>query len=102
MGLIVPLFLSSLLDPTSSVPASKHQRSLHNHVLARLMAIGPRYPAPFKAVMLGAPSLKQRLEGAVRASQSPSKTAAPQARSRAQLQQQVPTIKLKMDFSNFK
>lgn len=99
MGLILPLFVSALSDPASSL--SGDQKRLHDHILTRIMAIGPRYQAPFKAIMLGSPALKQRLEAAIRAGQSPSKAAAPQARLRAQ-PQQAPAIKLKMDFSNFK
>ncbi len=98
MGLIIPLFVSALHDPT---PSSQDQRTLHEHALARLKMIGPRYPVPFKTVMLGSPLLRQRLEVAIRASQGPARVSVSLARSQTQARQ-APAIALKMDFSNFK
>ena len=98
MGLVVPLFVSALVDVSSS--SSQQRRIVHNHVLQQLMQIGPKYPAAFKTIMQSSPPLKQKLESAIRASQSPSKTNKAPARPRTQ--QQAPSIKLKMDFSNFK
>ena len=71
------------------------------------MAIGPAYPEPFKKIMQDAPSLRQQLEDAIRASQSSSVStssipAASGVQQAAKIGVQAPSIKLKMDFSNFK
>ena len=108
LGLLLPLLVSCLQGsaggPAHQPPRKTH--SLHDHALQRLMQIGPRYPVPFKAVMQGSPQLRQQLESAVRASQAAPSTgpgAARAAHRAAKPQaQQPPSIKLKMDFSNFK
>lgn len=101
MGLLVPLFVSALVVD-SSAPVTKQQTQFQDHVLQRLMQIGPRYPVAFRTIMQGSPVLKQQLEAAIRASQSSSRTPLRVGGGRQQLPQQAPSIKLKMDFSNFK
>ena len=98
MGLLVPLFISLLLQPAELRTTSKQRRAVHEHVLQRLTLIGPKYPSAFRTVMSSSPGLKSRLEAAVR-DQASSRTG--QAMVSTQKQQQ-PAIKLKMDFSNFK
>ena len=104
MGLLVPLFVSSLADLSSTV--SRQQRAIHDHILQRLIQIGPKYPTAFKLTMQGQPAMKQRLEGAIRASQTPTKGAGvargPARGTGLRAQPSAPSIKLKMDFSNFK
>ena len=100
MGLLVPLFVSALVVGPST-PVTKQQTHFQDHVLQRLMQIGPRYPAAFRTIMQGSPVLKQQLEGAIRASQSSTRPPLKVGGTRQQLQQ-APAIKLKMDFSNFK
>ena len=69
------------------------------------MEIGPKYPEPFKNIMTATPSLRQQLENAIRAGQgaggADSVAGGRREPSRAP-QVQAPSIKLKMDFSNFK
>lgn len=103
MGLVLPLYISLLVDPASSRSISQQQRKIHDYILQQVTQIGPKYPGAFRSVMQTSPALKQKLEGAVRASQSPSKAVRTQSqRSGGRAQQQQPSIKLKMDFSNFK
>lgn len=97
LGLLLPLLVSALAVGSS---ATKHQKLVHDHVLQRLMEIGPKYPVAFRAVMQNSPGLKQQLEEAIRASQSSAQT--PSRVERARQQPHTPSIKLKMDFSNFK
>ena len=105
MGLLLPLYISLLVDPSISRSVSQQQRQIHDFVLQQVTQIGPKYPGAFRSVMQSSPAFKQKLETAIRASQSPSKaartTAAARSGGRMQHQQQ-PSIKLKMDFSNFK
>lgn len=81
---------------------------LHDYSLKRLMEIGPKHPIAFKNIMQSAPLLKQQLENAIKAGQSVVKSASALPgghRGSGQTvtqQQQPPSIKLKMDFSNFK
>ena len=107
VGLIIPLYISALLDLTTSDIRTfppKHQQ-IHVHLLQRVTEVGPKYPEAFRCMMQASPASKQKLEAAVKAShhskglsQGGARTAPIQSFS----QQQKPSIKLKMDFSNFK
>ena len=100
MGLLVPVLISLLLQPTELKTASKSRRAVHDHVLQKLTQIGPQYPAAFRTAMSSSSDLKSRLEAAVKG-QASSRAGHAMASSQKQ-QQQQPAIKLKMDFSNFK
>ena len=100
LGLTVPILIGLLSDCSTPTKETRITKSLHEHCLQKLMAIGPKYPLAFKAVMAKAPELKQRLENAVRSSQVASKSNKPVAQQKATPAQ--PSIKLRMDFSNFK
>lgn len=100
MGLLVPLYVSVLCDPSVYRSSTKQKRQIHDHILKVVTQIGPKYPESFRSIVQSSPALKQKLESAVRASQTTSK--APAARRVQPQQQQAPSIKLKMDFSNFK
>ena len=109
MGLLLPLYISLLIDPTSSSRGgtiTQQQRQIHDYTLQQVTQIGPKYPAAFRSVMQSSPALKQKLENAVRAGQAaPGKAGGrgqAAARTGGHMQQQQPAIKLKMDFSNFK
>ena len=64
------------------------------------MKIGPKYPGPFRSIMSSQPELKSRLENAVRANQASAKPKQPAVQAKVAPAQ--PSIKLRMDFSNFK
>lgn len=69
------------------------------------MAIGPKYSVPFKNFMQSSPLLRQQLENAIKAGHGGGgggggKEAG--GRREAGRTSQAPSIKLKMDFSNFK
>jgi hypothetical protein len=111
MALIIPLYISILSDPSTSglQTLSKTQIQVHEFFLQRVTHIGPKYPEAFRNVMQVSPALKLKLESAVRFSQSAAKSkgstsleAKGAVRGGAQQVQQQPSIKLKMDFSNFK
>ena len=115
MCLVVPLLVSLLPPPpppppghggSASASASRETKVLGEQALQKLMRIGPRYPEAFRSVMQQFPSLKQRLEGAIHSSQSAAASSSPAASRQAAAaksgQKQAPSIKLKMDFSNFK
>ena len=99
LGVLLPLFISCLTPSPSS-----HQ-ALHTHSLQRLMAVGPKYPEPFKNIVQANPSLRQQLENAIRAGQGGPGEGPDQGDRRGAgrtPQVQAPSIKLKKDFSNFK
>ena len=102
MGLVVPLFVNLLIDPLSASQASKQKKAVHDHVLQSLKQTGPKYPAAFKAVMQSVPQVKQQLEAAIRAEQTPLKSGKIGRPGMERSDSKAPAIKLKMDFSNFK
>lgn len=64
--------------------------------------MGPSYPTAFRAVVLLAPQLKQRLEVAIRAGRAKGGAAITSAGAGAHMAASAaPKIQLKMDFSNF-
>lgn len=109
MALLVPLYISTLADPMTSDlrTLSKAHRQVHEYFLQRVTLIGPKHPEAFRSVMQASPALKHKLEAAVRSNQKSKGMAQAGVKSvgggvAQQQQQQQPSIKLKMDFSNFK
>ena len=100
LGVLVPILIALLGHNVGTAKPSKITKTLHDHCLQRLMKIGPQYPQPFKTIMSTAPELKQQLETAVRANQASIKAKSPVAQPKAAPAQ--PSIKLRMDFSNYK
>ncbi|XP_038071477.1 HEAT repeat-containing protein 5B-like [Patiria miniata] len=101
LALLVPILIS-LLVPTTILPSTSRQsRTLHEQALQKLMKIGPNYPAAFKSVIGSAPDLKAKLEGAIRANQAAVNKQKTQHVQLKQVAPAAPSIKLKMDFSNF-
>ena len=100
LGLLVPILVALLLDSTSLPKGSKIAKNLHEQALQKLMKIGPKYPDPFRTVMTSSPDLKPRLEAAVRANQTLVKPKQPAVQPK--VAPAKPSIKLRMDFSNYK
>lgn len=100
LGLLVPILVSLLSDSTSLPKGSRITKNLHEQALQKLMKIGPKYPEPFRTVIGSSPDLKSQLEGAVRANQASAKQKQPAAQPKVAPTQ--PSIKLRMDFSNYK
>ncbi|XP_033625996.1 HEAT repeat-containing protein 5B-like [Asterias rubens] len=101
LALLVPILISLLVPMTILPSTSKQSRALHEQALQKLMKIGPLYPAAFKSVISGAPDLKSKLEGAIRANQAAVNKMKAQHSQVKQAMPAAPSIKLKMDFSNF-
>ena len=107
LNLLLPLFVSCLRPPTVAAASRYKRQPLHSHALQRLMAIGPAYPTAFKNIMQASPSLRQQLETAIRAGQGGLSAGVGAGgrggqRETSRVPTQPPSIKLKMDFSNFK
>ncbi|CAH3014392.1 unnamed protein product [Porites evermanni] len=100
LGLLVPILVALLLDSASLPKGSKIAKTLHEQALQKLMKIGPKYPDPFRTVMTSSPDLKPRLEAAVRANQTLVKPKQPAVQPK--VAPAKPSIKLRMDFSNYK
>uniref|UniRef100_H2Y0W9 HEAT repeat-containing protein 5B n=1 Tax=Ciona intestinalis TaxID=7719 RepID=H2Y0W9_CIOIN len=105
VGMVVPILISCLTETTTST-TTQHRVSLHDSALKKLLQIGLAYPEPFKSSLETVPGFKARLENAIRKNQND----AQQARERAVVKNSAasatnkpsqPSIKLKMDFSNF-
>jgi hypothetical protein len=93
LELLIPLFVSLLVDP-KTLKRSSDRKKFQESLLQKLTAIGRHYPVPFKTLMT--PSLKTRLETAIKGSQATSTSKTTQS-----IRQQ-PSIALTMDFSKFK
>ena len=100
LGLLVPILISLLSDSANLPKGDKITKNLHEKALQKLMQIGPKYPEPFRTIISSAPDLKTRLEGAVRANQASAKPKQPAVQPKVAPTQ--PSIKLRMDFSNYK
>ncbi|XP_078089813.1 HEAT repeat-containing protein 5A isoform X2 [Mustelus asterias] len=98
--LLLPMLISFLLDENVLTSAPSPAKSLHEFALQNLMRIGPQYPSIFQKVMGSSPTMKARLEGAVKGNQESvkAKTAAGQSKC---LGKTSPSIQLKTNFSNF-
>ncbi|NXT75634.1 HTR5A protein, partial [Zapornia atra] len=66
---LLPILISFLLDENALVSATNSEKSLHEFALQNLMQIGPQYSSVFKKLMASSPTLKARLESAVKGNQ---------------------------------
>ena len=102
LNLLIPLLISLLIS-TDKLNSSNGQRLIHAHALERLKLMGPKYPTEFKSIVASNPQLKTTLESALKSSPEVAKINQSTSSTGAFMKQPVqPTIKLKMDFSNFK
>ena len=103
LNLLIPLLISLLVDTDKLRSVSNGQSLVHANALERLKLMGPKYPSEFKTIIASHPQLKKALESALKASQEAGKNVKTTASAGSFVRQPVqPTIKLKMDFSNFK
>lgn len=101
LTLLVPILISYLLEGQALRSANKYSLTLHETSLQWLMKIGPKYPQEFKKLMSQASNLRIRLENAIRAEQQNHQRTKIESNSSKQISNQIPSIKLKTDFSNF-
>ncbi|XP_072478626.1 HEAT repeat-containing protein 5A isoform X3 [Notamacropus eugenii] len=66
---ILPILISFLLDENTLGSASTTMRNLHDFALQNLMQIGPQYSSVFKNIMASSPTMKARLEAAIKGNQ---------------------------------
>merc|ERR1711915_356014 len=96
----IPILINFLVDEKLDVNANLHKRSLHESSLARLTKLGGQFPSDFKEILNNSPDMRQRVERAV--IQNAEKQKAKNLAQNKLAQPAQPSIKLKMDFSNFK
>ncbi|XP_032086376.1 HEAT repeat-containing protein 5A isoform X2 [Thamnophis elegans] len=65
----IPILISFLLDENALGSVSSSAKHLHEFALHYLMQIGPQYTSAFKKSMASSPSMKARLESAVKGNQ---------------------------------
>ncbi|CAG2165004.1 unnamed protein product, partial [Oppiella nova] len=95
----LPLLVTLLSDESMS-RIRGYRRNLHNYALQKLTAIGPKYPHEFRQVIGSVPKFRNSLENAIRNQQQMSEHSV-QNSSQNVSQKENPTIKLKVDFSNY-
>lgn len=69
MACFIPILISFLLDENALGSVSSSAKYLHEFALSYLMQIGPQYTSAFKKLMASSPSMKARLESAVKGNQ---------------------------------
>ncbi|NXG98896.1 HTR5A protein, partial [Loxia leucoptera] len=65
----LPILISFLLDENALVSATISAKNLHEFALQALMQIGPQYSSVFKKLMASSPTMKARLESAIKGNQ---------------------------------
>jgi len=97
----IPILINFLIDEKLDINPNQFKRTLHESALARLTKIGGQFPSDFKGILNSNSDMRQRVERAVinNAERQKAKTMAAQNKL---VQPAQPSIKLKMDFSNFK
>ncbi|NWR15542.1 HTR5A protein, partial [Emberiza fucata] len=65
----LPILISFLLDENALVSATVSAKNLHEFALQTLMQIGPQYSSVFKKLMASSPTMKARLESAIKGNQ---------------------------------
>ncbi|NWW17254.1 HTR5A protein, partial [Falcunculus frontatus] len=73
----LPVLISFLLDENALVSATIPAKNLHEFALQTLMQIGPQYSSIFKKLMASSPTMKARLESAVKGNQESIKVKTP-------------------------
>lgn len=101
LTLLVPILINYLLEGQALRSANKYSLTLHETSLQWLMKIGPKYPQEFKKLMSQATNLRSRLENAIRSNQQTHRRSKIESNASKQISNQMPSIKLKTDFSNF-
>lgn len=109
LSAVVPLLISMLNEPGNVTSANNNSNKLHDTSLQKLIDIATQFRGDFQAVMQKFPALKSRLEFALQSKNSRASSdirgfsdgMSEAARASQQQQFAQPTIKLKMDFSNF-
>ncbi|XP_064368456.1 HEAT repeat-containing protein 5A isoform X4 [Dromaius novaehollandiae] len=66
---LFPILVSFLLDENALVSATNSAKYLHEFALQNLMQIGPQYSSVFKKLIASSPTMKARLESAVKGNQ---------------------------------
>ncbi|XP_068254799.1 HEAT repeat-containing protein 5A isoform X4 [Nyctibius grandis] len=66
---LLPILISFLLDENALVSATNSAKNLHEFALQNMMQIGPQYSSVFKKLMASSPTMKARLESAVKGNQ---------------------------------
>ncbi|XP_058847609.1 HEAT repeat-containing protein 5A-like isoform X1 [Acipenser ruthenus] len=97
MAILLPLLISFLLDENALACAQNPARNLHEFALQNLMRIGPRYSSVFKTLMASSPSMKARLEAAVKGNQESVKAKTAALHSKPP-EKNSPSIQLKTNF----
>lgn len=99
LNIHIPVLINFLSDDPNSAPQFK--RLLHDTTLAKLTKLGAQWPAEFKSLLHSDAGMRGRVERAVLHNAERQKALSQAAQQSAALPA-APSIKLKMDFSNFK
>lgn len=97
----IPILINFLGDEKLGINPNQYERKLHDVALSKLTTLGGQFKAEFKEILGSSADLRQRVEIAVIKKAEKQKAESLAAHS-AVAQPVQPSIKLKMDFSNFK
>lgn len=95
----IPILINFLKDEKLGANTNQFERKLHEVSLSKLTGLGGQFKAEFKELLGANAEMKQRVEEAVRAEKRAVDSLSAQS---GPAQPSQPSIKLKMDFSNFK
>merc|ERR1719219_433133 len=95
----IPILIKFLRDEKLGVNTNQFESKLHEVSLSKLTSLGGQFKAEFKQLLAANAEMKRRVEEAVRAEMRAVDSLAAQS---CPAQPSQPSIKLKMDFSNFK
>lgn len=99
LTIYLPL-LVSLLSDDNITGLKGNRRTLHEFAFKKLTAIGPKYPEEFRQVIGSVPKFRNILENVIRCQQM-SETYVQNQSQNLSTQRENPSIKLKVDFSNY-
>ncbi|XP_006835427.1 PREDICTED: HEAT repeat-containing protein 5A [Chrysochloris asiatica] len=94
---LLPILISFLLDENALGSATAIMRNLHDFALQNLMQIGPQYSSVFKSVMASSPTLKARLEAAIKGNKESVKVKIPTSKHTKNTAKNL-SIQLKTNF----
>jgi len=97
----IPILINFLVDEKLDINANQFKRTLHESALTRLTKIGVQFPADFQGILNSNADMRQRVERAAIQNRERQKAKTLAAQNK-HAQPTQPSIKLKMDFSNFK
>jgi hypothetical protein len=91
----------TLLSDNIGLRTKSYRNHLHAYALQKLTSIGPKYPLEFRQVIGSVPKFRNTLENAIRNQQTHTNNNIQNVTQNSVGHRDNPSIKLKVDFSNY-